>query len=160
MMQEAWAKMFIFFCFCVFQSTFAASRCQCRLWWRTPAAAVSMAPSPLTTTSTPTPSSLSPASSATARGMWRGPGPSSSGWMIAPVLNGVVVIFIKNLWIWFTWNSSLSLFMLVVLMNAKLVVYGALLWMRTHSSVNHQFSTFLVFFSPDFIGIVLKKLIN
>lgn len=63
----------------VFQSTFAASPCLCRLWWRTPAAAASTAPSPLTMTSTPTPSSSSPASSATARGTSRGPARSSSG---------------------------------------------------------------------------------
>lgn len=63
----------------VFQSTFAASLCLCRLWWRTPAAAASTAPSPLTMTSTPTPSSSSPASSATVRGTSRGPARSSSG---------------------------------------------------------------------------------
>lgn len=66
----------------VFQSTFAASPCLCRLWWRTPAAAASTAPSPLTMTSTPTPSSSSPASSATVRGTSRGPARSSSGGIV------------------------------------------------------------------------------
>lgn len=72
-----------------FQSTFAASLCPCRLWWRTPAAAASMAPSPLTMTSTPTPSSSSPASSATARGTSRGPARSSSGGIVFDTTIGV-----------------------------------------------------------------------